>query len=330
MINRNPGQEESGFHCDFKCAMWINGSEISKDLWSTLGKNDCWYALLPVVFVLAVLGIIAYKKRKEDYRLSFLSYSFLLLATAFLLLLLKFRIHVYSYSSGSRVVSINYPILNVFFQFLIFLFLVSFIFLIISYMSSNNKLLRIKSIFKWLFPAITIFISWFYIYLNMRLFDQFTTGFKGIFDMLFDITNKYPRVSIIGFPIPQIAIVILCLYFICIFQYLRLHYRNSIKLYFPIVVSALLLVSAFVFNAKVSFLGFKMLFNAQHVRYSLYHMDYFLIHLAFWIVMVSWFTFWRFKSPSVEQVAKAIAIGISIGSLIIIVLLPHLIVGPCM
>ncbi|MCD6218161.1 hypothetical protein J7L05_09955 [bacterium] len=310
--------------------MWINGSEISKDLWSALGENDCWYALLPVVFVLAVLGIIAYKKRKEDCRLSFLSYSFLLLATAFFLLLLKFQVRVYSYSSGSRVTSINYPILNVFFQFLIFLFLVSFIFLIISYMSSNNKLLRIKSIFKWLFPALTIFISWLYIYLNMRLFDSSRPGLKGIFDMLFDITNNYFRVSYIGFPTRQIAVVILCLYFICIFRYLWLHYRNSMKLYFPIAASALLLVSAFVFSAKVSFLDFEMLFNARHVRYSSHHMDYFLIHLAFWIVMVSWFTFWRFKSPLIERVAKAIAIGISLGSLIIILLLPQLIIGPCM
>lgn len=310
--------------------MWINGTEISKDLWSTLGKQDYWYALLPVVIVLAVLGIIAYKKREEDSRLSFLSYSFLLLATAFFLLLLKIQIHDFNYSPASTVTSINCPILNIFFQFLIFMFLISFTFLIISYMSSENKLLRIQSIFKWLFPALTIFISWLYIYLNIRLFDSYRPGLKGIFDMLFNFTNNYFRVNYLGFPTILIAIAILILYFVCIFRYLWLHYRNSMKSYFPIAASALLLVSAFVFIAKVSFIDFYMQFNAQHVRYSSHHMDYLLIHLAFWIVMVSWFTFWRFKSPSIERISKAIAIGLSIGCLIIIFLLPQLTMRACM
>ena len=314
----------------FKCAMLINGSERSKDLWSTLGKNDYWYALLPVVFILAVLGIIAFIKRKEDSRLSFLSYSFLLLATTFFLLLLKFRVHVITYSPGFRMTSINYPILNVFFQFLIFLFLVSFIFLMISYMSSNNKLPRIQSIYKWLFPALTIIVSWLYIYLNIRLFDSYRPGIKGIFDMLFNITDNYFRVTYMGFTAHKVAVVILALYFFYIFRYLWVHNRNSIKLYKAIAASALLLVAAFVFTAKVSFPDFGMLFNARHVSYSSHHMDYFLIHLVFWIVMVSWFTFYPFKSSSFDRISKAIAIGISIGCFIITLFLPLFMMPPCM
>ena len=289
------------------------------DFWVIFGKYDIFFAIIPFALVLAYIATSSFIKSKEEKRLIFTGYLSVLMFFVFISYLFVFYYWKKGYhaSNGCSIVSIYYPMLIFLCELLIALSLLPFLLLILSFFIDTTKINSLPKFLNRTFPYFCSIVVLLSVFLNMRypLDPLHTPRIEGIFKMIFRLAKSSLSLELFVLP--------LLLFFYGIIRFQYLNHRETLRISFTMIISAVIVFLAYYIEMFVHWRDGMPILS----RTTEYHYHYFtnitIMHLVFGLLVISWLCVNRFHNPFFDNIFKKAAIGAILGFIAALIFFPR-------